>query len=96
MSALSKQIEGEINKKNVTDVPSVNDDTILRATRYGIRIDYKASGDTHYVPPKVVTSGLAYQATKVRAQLAFVEEELRMYEAAESAIQHWQEQGEAE
>lgn len=94
MSDLAKRIEAEIKAGTCTDVPSVNDDIMLNATRYGIRIDYKASGETRYVPPNTITPGLSHRTTLARGQLALFEEELRMYERAESEVEKWQAAGE--
>ena len=93
MSALSKQIEGEIAKKNFTEIPTVRCKTRMLVTQYGYALVFADElFQRQYRPPELVQP----EITKVDSQIAFLREELRMWERVKSAIERWQEQGEQE
>ena len=94
MSALSKRIEAEIEAGRCTDVNTTDDNVRMLVTRYGFRQDragrFGASEGVwsleRYCPADAVARARNFDTL-------LTTDAMRMWERAESAIEHWQEQG---
>ena len=85
MTALSKRIEAEIEAGRCTDVPSVNDNLVILATRYGY-VEKTPWGNKDYWPLEAADT----KKRAVESQIAYRREELRMYKRIQSEVRQWQ------